>query len=211
MPFFAPAQISAFIWVYLCASSAIKWNSISEIVPSASAFETWSAIVFSLLSARTLTSSCFLALTKRRQLWIYQRHRESSSPMLQPRARGQLVLRLWWITDRRRQCPSPYWLRFASCQQHLQHWPHASTFYTAGSVYLSHLWDVLSFVRSPGAESTDPVGYCHCQPGRQRGDLHRGFLPFLVQLTASWCMFHHMFSSIRVLTIAPLALSSSSV
>ena len=66
--FFAPARISAFIWVYLWASSAIRWNSASEIVPSASAFETWSAIVFNLLTARTLTSSCFLALTKRRWL-----------------------------------------------------------------------------------------------------------------------------------------------
>ena len=66
--FFYPAGISVFIWVYLWASSAIRWNSTSEIIPSASAFEKWSAIVFSLLSARNLTSSCFLALTKRRRL-----------------------------------------------------------------------------------------------------------------------------------------------
>ena len=80
--FFAPARISAFIWVYLWASSAIRWNSTSEIVQSASAFETWSAIVFSLLSARTLTSSCFLALTKRCRLM----NLPATSRSLQPNA-----------------------------------------------------------------------------------------------------------------------------
>ena len=89
--FCAPVRISAFIWEYFWASSMIRRNSSSEICPSVSALETWSAMVFSLLSASTLTSSCFLAFTESRRpmnLQVTPRSPQPKAAISSPRTTG---------------------------------------------------------------------------------------------------------------------------
>ena len=93
--FFAPARISAFIWAYLWASWMTRRNSSSEIEPSASAVETWSAMVFSLIFARTLTSSCFFALTARRwliNLPVTPRSPQAKAAISRPKTTGVAIM-----------------------------------------------------------------------------------------------------------------------
>ena len=103
--FCAPVRISAFIWVYFGASSMIRRNSSSEICPSVSALETWSAMVFSLLSASTLTSSCFLAFTESRRpmnLPATPRSPQPKTAISSPRTTGAAT-----IVDKRPTPPMP--------------------------------------------------------------------------------------------------------
>ena len=106
--FCAPVRISAFIWVYFWASSMIRRNSSSEICPSVSALETWSAMVFSLLSASTLTSSCFLAFTESRRptnLPATPRSPQPKAAISSPRTTGAAMTVVKRPTP---QCPFPY-------------------------------------------------------------------------------------------------------
>ena len=103
--FLAAARISAFIWAYFWVSSMTRRNSSSEIVPSVRALETWSGIVLSLLSARTLTSSCFLALTKRcrpMNLPVTPRSPQPKAAISSPRTTGAAI-----TVDKRPTPPMP--------------------------------------------------------------------------------------------------------
>ena len=105
MRFSGSTRISAFVWLYLLTSSTTRRNSPSDIRPSTSAPEMWSEIVFSLLSARILISSCFLALTARRRptnFPVAPRTPQASAAISRPKTTGAAI-----IVDRRPTPPIP--------------------------------------------------------------------------------------------------------